>query len=138
MALVLMPDAVGVLVDYLLTVSDVTDLIGDGIGDELPPEDALTLPFVMVQRIGGQVVTRYRYDGALIQVDVWDEPGQKERCSRTAETVRAALHAGINTVISDAVIGGVDEAFGPSQVEDPESERPRWTFRATVRMHPSP
>jgi hypothetical protein len=142
MALRLLPDAVRVAVTYLLTVPDVTAIVGIDsqgrakVGSKLPPEDeGKTL---VVQRIGGTTLrgAKKHVDVPVLQIDAWADPNAHETAWRVAETARQALFDMEGKALPSAVVGEVAEVTGPAPFDDPDSDRARVTFRLSVLLHP--
>jgi hypothetical protein len=133
-ALRLLPDAEAVVIEWLLSVEDVTDLIEDRISRDLPP--TVVYPYVTVQRVGGRALARRHLDAPVLQFDIWGEVGQDEAVWEVCETVRQAMDDLQGKTVGGAVVGGVYEVIGPTRFTDPDTGRPRRFFRVETRKHP--
>ncbi len=137
----LLPDAVRVVITHLATDPDVMALVADRVVPKLPPNNVSAT--LVVQRIAGSASPQAKrhLDSPMIQVDAWGyTPADllsDEAAWRLAETARQAMFAMEGKQLSGAVVAEVSEVTGLSQFDDPESGRPRWTFRHQVRLHPA-
>jgi hypothetical protein len=135
-ALVVLPDAEKVIRDYLLSVAQVTALIGQRV--YTVSQSGPQYPYVTIQRFGGIPTSRLRIDSASIQVDCWGN--NQAEASLVARTVRAALHAAKSYVHQAGVITGVDDELGLSWQPDTTYATPkaRFVFGVAVHLHPVP
>lgn len=103
------PDVEGGLKAWLLTKTDVTDLVGARIGFGVDPRSAY--PAVAIRLIGNIPETSeapiYR---RLVQIDVFDEGRQKTRCFAVCAAIEEALGSirQATALGSDVVAWGAD------------------------------
>lgn len=117
MTLLVLPDAVTLTRKYLLTVTELTDLIDERISTR--SASTPVYPYLTLQRIGGTSVVAERLDSARIQFDAWG--ATESDASVVIRTARAALFA-LNRVggyvAAAGVLTGVNDIAGPQWLPD--------------------
>lgn len=134
--MIVLPDAIGVSVAYLNTVSAVTALVGDRIGTELAA--SAVWPAVRLDPVGGFAVLEYRLDQPRLQVQSFATTDLE--AMTVARTVRAALVAMVGYQIPGQVVVR-DVTTSSPQLVDEESRTPpisHATFAAIVTVRPDP
>lgn len=137
-----LPDVEAIIIGYLLTRSEVTDLAGTRIGTKLDPADPAELPAVRIRRVSTTTPVRRHLRAANVQLESWapDELSAQD----LAEIVHAVLldeswsptpgpvgvHPGLG------VVTGVDESIGPRSQPDPDTKTPRWLSSVIIYCHP--
>ncbi len=132
---VVLPDDELALLEYLRSVAEVTALVPAArITLELPPSPVY--PVVLLQRAGGIGIWP-ALDEPAIQVDVVADAGQRRACKVLAQTVRAAILAISNDVVTEGVLASATEEIGPQYLPDtiPVPPLPRYTARYRVLLH---
>lgn len=131
-----MPDDELALIQYLRSVSEITALVpANRITTQLPAQ--ATFPAITLTRAGGTAAQWQRIDEPAIQVDVWG-PADRHTCKQIALTVRAAILAIRNDVVSEATLVSGLEEVGPQWLPDTElsvKPLPRYTARFRVLLH---
>ena len=131
-----LPDAILVVRTWLLTVAEVTALVGTRISTASSASP--TYPYVLLQRIGGTAAVRQRLDTARLQYRAWgtDEPN----AYLVGRTVLAALLAMEGFSTESATVTGVEEILGlgsfPDTVRTPPT--PSYLGEVLVYLHPLP
>lgn len=133
MALRVLPDAIGPVRSYLLSVPEVT-AITDRIVVELP-EDPVW-PTVRITVISDTSVFDHWFDRVHMQFDCFDsDPVESNRLART---VRAAMVDSKNAVHAGAVLGGMrNGTMFPSADESHTPLVYRWLVTGNVFIHPT-
>jgi hypothetical protein len=126
------PDAEAVTIDYLLTVTALTDLVSDRIGSDKGVDDGV--PVVRVTRPSGSTPVPKKLDKPTIQVDVWADT------DANAFAVAAIAHAALSDMpelLEDAraVVTDVRTQVGIRQFPDTQTDRPRYEFEVGVYIH---
>lgn len=134
-----LPDVPRLAIEWLLTQSQLTSLVGTRIWTR-SPGPSLIRPYVTLQRIGGIPSIRNRLDSARIQVNCWgDTDGSASRVARVA---RASLHRmeGYVSVTAGntAVCTGVDDDLGLAPVPDINPKVVRLLFGVVIHARPVP
>jgi hypothetical protein len=127
----LLPDVQKLVRTYLLTLTDITSLVGTRVTTRSRGE----FPELVLQRIGGIPSVRQRLDSARIQVDSY---GNTEgEASRLARVARTALHLMPGYVSDVAVCTGVDDDLGLAWIPDTtrKPETPRFIFGVVIHAH---
>lgn len=122
------------VIDYLLAVDEVTDLVGENIGTQLPGDKRL--PFVRIERVGGSEVVREHLDAPRIQVSAY--AATQPTAWQVAATVRGALLVADQATHELGVVTGVVGVLGPIWIPDPPTSRPRYLLDVLVYVHPHP
>lgn len=130
----LLPDAEMLIVDYLRTVDDIADEIGERVYTTIPPGPARTWPLVRVMRVGGAPVVPRWLDAARIQIDVFAD--DKQTANDIARIVQAALHDLPGVHVEGVVTGVEDGVFHWNP--DPDTGQPSYTLDVLVYLHPNP
>ena len=137
----ILPDPTLAIINYLGNISEVTTLVAaDHILTKIPTSPSY--PYVLVQQAGGKG-NWPAIDEVSIQIDVLGDT--QERCNLIARTVRAAIWAIANDVISvtsngttsmAVLVKGEDET-APSWMPDMKPVPPlsRYTARYAVTLH---
>ncbi len=139
---IVLPDAVAVIRDYLLAVREVFDLVEDRIATRSPANPVY--PYITLQRIGGpQPATGTEWiDKARFQVDAWGAQDDEAGASLVIRTVLAALKALRHAEYQHptAIVSEVDQDLGVTWLPDTSREpaQPRFTFGVIVTLHPNP
>jgi len=134
--LVVLPDPILCAQQYLKARSEVTALTAASkIVTELPSSPDYTTPYVIVQWAGG-LGHWPGMDETAIQIDVVG--GTKPLCGTVTRTVRAAIWAIANDVVSAGVLASSQEEVAPSWLPDtiPVPPIPRYTARYRILTHP--
>lgn len=123
------PDLERVVIDHLIAASVAGGRVHGSLGD------TPTFPAVTVKRVGGPREWPGRIDRARIQIDCWGTT--KEDAWDTVEAATTAIDTlpGIHT---GGGVTHVTETLGPTWLEDPETQRPRYVFEVSVTGHPTP
>lgn len=130
-----LPDAEALVVNYLLSVSEVEAVVDDRIGTELP--DEVFYPYLVVSRVPSLQAVRRHLDAAEIQVDAWAETkAEANDLARTAHAALLDMSGTLDDGLGGGVVTGVDETVGIGWLPDPSTDRPRYLFQMTVYMHP--
>jgi hypothetical protein len=137
----LLPDVEALVIQYLLTVDEVTEITDTHIGSRLPKTP--TFPRLVVTRVGGTAGTIPAHlDEARVQIDAWadlaEENGGKRQAHDLARTAQAAMYDMVNAVHEDAVVTDVEGVLGPLWAPDDKTRRPRYIVDMIVRLHPLP
>jgi Protein of unknown function (DUF3168) len=133
--IVVMPDAPFSVIEYLRSKAEVTNLVpGSRITTAFPPNPVF--PLVQIQRIGGKSLVKEYVDEPSIQVDVYG--GTQEQCSLIMRTVRAAILAIQNDIVSEGVLVSGFEETGPAWLPDtvPTPPLSRFVARFQILVHP--
>lgn len=129
-----LPDAELALIQYLRSVTLVTDLVpAERITTTLPPKP--TYPVILVVRMGGLANAWQQIDGPALQVDVIG--GTRHQCQQIARTVRAAILAIRNDQVTEATLVSGAEEVGPQWLPDQVAvpPLPRYVARYQVLIH---
>lgn len=129
-----MPFVEQLVIDYLLTVDDVTTVIGQNVGTKLPGDKAL--PYVLVQRVGGSEAVREHLDAPRVQVAAY--AASQATAWQVAALVRGALLVADRAEHALGVVTGVVGVLGPIWLPDPPTNRPRYVLDVLVYVHPHP
>lgn len=128
-------DAEKLVVDWLRTVDEVTDIFDARIYTEVPARD-VEWPLLRVIRIGGAPTTRLaRLDSPLMQLDVWGGPkatarlGLATALAHMATEMPGAHDLGVVTAV---------EVGGPQWLPDTEFTPARPRYSADVRLWTHP
>ena len=134
--LTVLPDAVLVTRAYLLTVSELTALVGTRIATRSHSTPAY--PYVRLQRIGGTAAVRNRLDAARLQAEAYG--ADEASASTTARTLLAALLAMEGYTTASVTVTGVEEELGPQWLPDDvrTPATPRFVLGVSVYLHPLP
>jgi hypothetical protein len=134
-ALIVLPSAVLVCRDWLLSVDEVTNLVDTRVSTHSPK--AVTYPYVLLQRIGGMPIEARWFDSARIQVGCWGET--EVVADELARTTFAALIAMRDYRHETAEVADVVSVLGiawnPDTTRTPPT--PRFTFDVSVLLHPA-
>lgn len=136
MALILLPDVVAAAVAYLNTVSEVTALVGDRIGTQLPAQEVW--PAIRLDPVPGFAPLEYRLDTTRTQVQCF---ALTDLAAMTiARTVRAALVAMGGWRDPGVIVVTDVTTTSPALVQDVSRTPPvsHATFAATVTVRPDP
>lgn len=116
MAVVVLPDVVALCREYLITVPELTAVVGTRIATRSP--DVPAYPYITMQRIGGASIVANRFDQARIQFDAW--AATEHDASLAVRTLRGALfaleHGGF--VSRAGVLTGAVDIAGPQWIPD--------------------
>jgi hypothetical protein len=135
MAVVVLPHVEKLVVDWALTVDDLTDQFDGRIYTMLPKDPVW--PAARLNRIGGGPVGRAPHwlDQALIQVDVWGGPKSTTRlAAATFQAHLAQSLVGTHDLgtVTAVEVGGLtwlpDDTYAPA--------KPRYSFDVSVTLHP--
>jgi hypothetical protein len=132
-----MADVERMVIQYLLTVDEVTDLVGEEIGSRKDKP----YPRLTVTRVGGSPgPIPAHLDAARIQVEAWapkpSDGGGKSSANEIARVAQAAMYDMVNASHEDGVVTDVECASGPLWVPDPITALPRYILDFIVRVHP--
>jgi hypothetical protein len=129
-------DVESLLVAYLLDDTDVGTLVGNGVSTELPADLERRLPWLQLLLLPGGyadtntawlLAARVQFSAwAMSKGDAFDLASVAVRALCGAEDVDHELGV-VNAVTIDAA---------PYWSPDPETDRPRYLFIATVHAHP--
>lgn len=129
--LIIADDAVSFGVDVLRSGLVAFYPAGVAVGTRIPnPRPA---SFVRVRRAGG-AIEGIVLDSALLTVDAYADT--EEAASDLAGYCRAIL-ASVRGVHGAHLVVRTEEAGGPVQMPDPETDQPRYTFTASVTLRGS-
>lgn len=141
-----LPDTEAMAIAYLLTRTEVTDLVGGAppaarIGTQLDLTSDAALPALRLRRASTTTPVRRHLRAGNVQLEAWavDELTAQDLC----ETAVAALHEddanGFPGVFAGlGVVTGVEDAIGPRSQPDPDTDTPRWLASVLVYAHPLP
>lgn len=87
--------------------------------------------FVLVSRLGGPEVYPRLMDGAQITIDCWAATAAE------AEVLANLCRKVIHEMVGTAPVHHVEEIGGPSDLPDPVSNQPRWTYTVQIQMRGS-
>lgn len=122
---ILFPDAVALAVTFL------AGLLGEHVGQDVPPDHTIDDTCVTVLRTGGprrNLVT----DDAQLTIETW-APTSTE-AHDLAQLTRAHMLSLAGEVIDGVAVYRVGELAGPQNLPDPESDQPRYTFSVSVAV----
>lgn len=133
----LLADIEKLVIQHLLTYSELEDLVGDRIGSK---KDG-PYPRLTITRLGGSPTPQPAHlDSARIQVEAWGDHakdgGGKGQANLVARTAQAAMHDMVNVSHEEGVVTDVQCILGPSWVPDQLTDRPRYLLDFIVRVHP--
>lgn len=126
-----LPDIVALVIDHLLSTSEVTDLVAGGIHDETPGDVAT--PYLTVQRIAGGSKVRHWLDEALIQLDAYAD--DRDTAFDTCAAAAAAMHD-LPGEHSLGEVKSVKDMIGTRRLADPAAHRHRFEAELLVTVHP--
>ena len=128
------PDVEAIVLDYLLSVTDVTDVFTDEIGTHLDGTvDAQPLPALKFTQISTIVATHRRLTGYLFQLEAW--AGSKVAAFDAMAPVSAAMldeEAIVGVYAGLGVVTGTESGVGPRPLPDPETGTPRYVHDVRV------
>jgi len=128
------PDVEAIVLDYLLSVTDVTDVFTAEIGTHLDGTvDAQPLPALKFTQISTVVATHRRLTGYLFQLEAW--AGSKVAAFDAMAPVSAAMldeEAIVGVYAGLGVVTGTESAVGPRPAPDPETGTPRYLHDVRV------
>lgn len=123
------------VIQLLRATPEVTALVpAANILTQLPPSPQY--PYVLVQRVSGQMLTWVTGDQPVLQIDALG--GTQPACKKLMLTVRAAIMSVASTVVPAGVIESASEQVGPGWMPDTVSVPPvaRYTSRIELVTHP--
>lgn len=137
MTLHILADVERLVIQYLLTVNEVTALVGDRVGSRKDKP----YPRITVTRVGGSPgPIPAHLDSARIQVEAWAptaaDGGGKGLANEVARTAQAAMYDMVNASHEEGVVTDVEGVSGPLWVPDPVTALPRYVLDFIVRVHP--
>lgn len=134
-----LPDVSRLAVEWLLTQTDLTSLVGTRVWTR-SPGPPLTRPYVTLQRIGGIPSVRNRLDSARVQVNAWgDTEGSASRVARVARASIHRMEGYVSTTAGHAsVCTGVDDDLGLSPVPDINPNVVHMLFGVVIHAHSIP
>lgn len=132
-------DAETLAVDYLKTVTAVTDLVTeDGISTRLPRDWEAGDRHVRLTRIAGLPTDAVGYlDRARIQVDAFgtDEADAQALAGQVLLALRRLPTADYS--YAGAVVTATAQDLGLANVPDPDTDAPRYLFGMVLYVHPT-
>lgn len=142
-----LPDTEAILIGYLLTRTEVTNLIGGPpatsarIGTLLDLGSDVNLPALRIRRVSTTTPVRRHLRAANIQIEAW--AASEVAAQDLIETTLAVIHEDppgslVGAWAGLGVITGVDDGIGPRPQPDPETDTPRWLASVIVYAHPIP
>ena len=131
-------DAEKVVINYLRSRTEITDICGDRVWTDLPATK--TYPILQVRRRGGAPVDAIAWlDAPILQLDAYGGPrATADLLIRTAIAVLAVAEQGPHT---EAVITGITpglKRYLPEADLNDGKSRPRYSQDVTVFLHPLP
>lgn len=133
MTLRVMPFVEKLVIDYLLSIDELVDLVGDGgIGTVLPA----ARPFVRVSRVGGSEAVREWLDAPRIQFEAYAD--DQAEAWQVAALVRAAVQQIDRVQHDEGVVTAATVLLGPVWLPDPPTDRPRYILDVQLHVHPHP
>jgi len=127
------PNTEKLIISELNGDTDVTSAVGGEVHGRIPTSP--TFPLAVVMRVGGASDRHPWVDNARIQFDVWADVGKKSDALAGAAAIHAALHA-LGGVYDDGVVTAVRDETVFQYIEDPETNRPRYSSVVVVTAHP--
>ena len=126
--LVVLPDPVLAVIQYLRARSEVTALVvSANIVSALPEVDAPAWPFILVNGMPSQGIWP-SIDDAGVQIEALDidhpTSSRKDTTSLIARTVRAAMWAIANDTVAAGVLSSCSEISGPQWIPDTTTTPP--------------
>lgn len=137
----ILPDTETIVVDYLLTRTEVTDLVVDRIGTLLDLTGSPELPLLRIQRAASSMIERRHLRAGNVQVEAWGN-SMLQAQDLLETTMAVLLEDGPGSIIGThdphGVVTATEESLGPRPFPDPETLTPRWTGSVLVYAHPIP
>lgn len=137
----LAPDVEAIVNAYLLTRSELTDVVGTRIGTQLDLTGAAALPALRTGIVSTLGVVSRHLDAAGVQLEGWaaDRITARDVCA-IARAVLLEDGAGsiLGTHSGLGVVTGTEDGTGPRPQPDPQTETPRWLAVVIVYAHPLP
>lgn len=139
MSLHILADVERLVIQYLLLVTEVTELVGERVGSRKDKP----YPRITITRVGGSPGSIPAHlDSARIQLEAWApdaaDGGGKGLANQIARTVQAAMYDMVNVSHEEGVVTDVECVAGPIWVPDPVTNLPRYVLDFIVRVHPLP
>lgn len=137
-----LPDVEAIVINYLLTRSEVTALTGTRIGTTLDLTQPAEVPALRIRRISTTTPVRRHLRRANLQLEAWaDTELEAQDLSEIAHAVLLdepwSSPPGPVGVHPEGVVTGVDESIGPRSQPDPDTSHPRWLSSVIVSCHPN-
>lgn len=130
---ILAVDAEELTINYLLTISDITDKVVDRIATDRDAKPGF--PAISLHRFGGTSRAHGWIDRPVLHIDVRGET--RESAYDVIALVRAALLPDVVAgVYDEGVVTDSAEIVGPNYMPDPENGRPRWFMQLQLVTHP--
>lgn len=137
MPLYILPFAEKLVIDYLKTVDELTDLVGT---KGVSTTKAAPYPRVSVTRIGGGDGTiPHHLDPVRLQFDCWGSGQQQQSQPDThnlAQVVKAAMFAIVDAEHDEGVVTDARCVLGPVWQPDPQTNRDRYLVDFLIQVHP--
>jgi hypothetical protein len=133
-----MADAEQLVIDYLKTVDEVTDIVDTKVSEY----KGKPYPRVSIARIGGgdQQIPAH-LDPVRIQFDCWGSNTQlqsKAEAHSLAAAVTAAMMDIVNHDHDEGVVTDARTILGPVWQPDPTTNQDRYIVDMLIRVHPNP
>lgn len=129
----LVPNTEKLIISELNMDTEVLAAVAGEVHGRIPSDPEF--PLAVVMRVGGLSDRHPWVDRARIQFDVWAEKGQRTVAFEAARTIHAALHA-LGGVYDDGVVTAVQDESVLQYIEDPDTNRPRYSSVVVVTVHP--
>jgi hypothetical protein len=129
------PDPVHAVIEYLRGLSEITALLpAEKIVSSIPAKGT-AYPYVLVNFAGGADLT-VGMEESTVQID--SVGGSKPQCQKIARTIRAAVIAIANDIVTDGVLAHGSTELAPQWLPDevPTPPLSRYTARYSVILHP--
>lgn len=144
MATRVLPYVESMVITYLLTRTEVTNLVGGPpassarIGTELDLTSPASLPALRVRRISTTSPVRRHLRAGNCQLEAW--ASSETLAEEILETALGVLHEDgfPGTYAGLGVVTGVDDSLGSRPLPDPDTGTPRWLGSVIVYAHPIP
>jgi hypothetical protein len=131
--MVIHPLGISVLRAYLLTVPEVTGLVGTRIGHEM----VQPFPSLRLNEITSNEVVARRLVRMLTQIDCW--AARQHEADRLARVVIGALRESANFMVTGAVMGETRDLSTRSEPDTSiQPPQPRAIVMANVVLRPNP
>jgi len=128
------PDVESAIVNFLLSKTSITDIVGSsGVSTIFPKE--VSLPRLRINLAGGiPIVKRWLY-GPRINVEAWAET-KEEAFDLMAEAIYVLEHELVGAQIDEGVVTGCEQETGISWSPDQTSNYSRYFVGIVVYIHP--
>jgi hypothetical protein len=133
--LTLLASAESATIAWLLAQSEIADVVGTRAQTSLVPGQQF--PMLRVRRVSG-VGDEYWRDLPRVQIECWGDVegegdgSESDAMDLLARTVAACVERAAGRV---GPIGGMEVAYGPARLDDPDTNRVRYLLDVTFAAH---